>query len=802
MKYQKSSSFLAIILSLLIVAMSVHATTLPTTITPDNLVLRDQYGKIVATSLNVALINNTDGYVQLARVLTESGTTFPTSPAVGYLYYRTDLQALYIYTGITWVTAMTATLPPGTISYNDLSDKPDMGVFLLENGTNVLTSNWNVGSYGIYGLTYVTSTLLTTSLLNVTSNFYGAGSFWWNNQNRTDVLANPTSPYSYIIDVSGSTYRMKNGSDGQISYQSTNVTRVEQFALGNMTFGTLYLKQVQHNSSLTVPANVMVIEDYQGVLTYRTASMAQHIPASSTDNITGSYIYLGSLTSDPVSLVVGEMWYNSVSEQFKAYNGSIIVLSSGATGPAGPAGTANGLPYSYLIFNNATSNYMVNGTTGSVDYQSTNATKVWTFAIVNASSGGAVCGKAGTYTLSGAIQIASDANVVISGEGEATILNAGSGAGAKVFEIIDGATHGFDGRYVTIENMQIQATNGYGIFCDNSAHATETYGETPWFTLQNLLFTNIKYGMRINTPYKMQVSHIRMRMANGVSNSIGIWLMTSALGNFHCGDSTFSDIYIDGSMGTNTTGILIDAVDSATSATVLNLIDFIGIQLISASGSGTGIWLNANDATKGNIQYINFIGIHAIEDYAAAIKVDGRVAWSGSYGQITNIHFRNFYISGSTNDYQMTGKDSWVYFDDGIFDDTSKAACINLTGVSSAGGYCAFFSNVELGNSGVGDIILLPGDGVTKAKFWGCRTYAKVWASGTSTGTGSEQEILHTLTFNNTGIAPTRVQISATENGAAMLYLTKASNSTCIFMNCTSGIDYTWTAWVDWAHEP
>ena len=282
MKYQKSSSFLAIILSLLIVAMSVHATTLPTTITPDNLVLRDQYGKIVATSLNVALINNTDGYVQLARVLTESGTTFPTSPAVGYLYYRTDLQALYIYTGITWVTAMTATLPPGTISYNDLSDKPDMGVFLLENGTNVLTSNWNVGSYGIYGLTYVTSTLLTTSLLNVTSNFYGAGSFWWNNQNRTDVLANPTSPYSYIIDVSGSTYRMKNGSDGQISYQSTNVTRVEQFALGNMTFGTLYLKQVQHNSSLTVPANVMVIEDYQGVLTYRTASMAQHIPACQT----------------------------------------------------------------------------------------------------------------------------------------------------------------------------------------------------------------------------------------------------------------------------------------------------------------------------------------------------------------------------------------------------------------------------------------------------------------------------------------------------------------------------------------
>jgi hypothetical protein len=60
-----------------------------------------------------------------------------------------------------------------------------------------------------------------------------------------------------------------------------------------MTFGTLYLKQVQHNSSLTVPANVMVIEDYQGVLTYRTASMAQHIPACPT-NVSSTF----TLTSD------------------------------------------------------------------------------------------------------------------------------------------------------------------------------------------------------------------------------------------------------------------------------------------------------------------------------------------------------------------------------------------------------------------------------------------------------------------------------------------------------------------------
>ena len=210
------------------------------------------------------------------------------------------------------------------------------------------------------------------------------------------------STFSYVIKTDGLGVYWMTDSTGHEAFWSDNQTLVEQFALGNLTSGTIYLMQVQHNSSLTIPANVLVIEDYQGVLTYRTASMAQHIPASSTDNITGSYIYLGSLPSDPVSLVVGEMWYNSVSEQFKCYNGSVIVLSSGATGPAGPAGTANGLPYSYLIFNNATATYMVNGTTGQVDYQSTNASNMINFAISNTTFGTVVL-QSGSHSISSAI---------------------------------------------------------------------------------------------------------------------------------------------------------------------------------------------------------------------------------------------------------------------------------------------------------------------------------------------------------------------------------------------------------------
>jgi len=52
--------------------------------------------------------------------------------------------------------------------------------------------------------------------LNVTSEVY------WNSLNRTDTLAYPEQAASYIIFKSGSTYRAKDGSDGQIDYSGTD----------------------------------------------------------------------------------------------------------------------------------------------------------------------------------------------------------------------------------------------------------------------------------------------------------------------------------------------------------------------------------------------------------------------------------------------------------------------------------------------------------------------------------------------------------------------------------------------------
>ena len=45
----------------------------------------------------------------------------------------------------------------------------------------------------------------------------------------------PTGTYTYVISVSGSNYQMKNGTTGQIYYQSTNAAQVANNAIGNLT---------------------------------------------------------------------------------------------------------------------------------------------------------------------------------------------------------------------------------------------------------------------------------------------------------------------------------------------------------------------------------------------------------------------------------------------------------------------------------------------------------------------------------------------------------------------------------------
>jgi hypothetical protein len=74
-------------------------------------------------------------------------------------------------------------------------------------------------------------------------------------------------PYSYLIDSNSTHYFMFNGTTKKLDNNpSTNRTYLETLAVGNLTAngGTVFLRDVQWNASITRPSNVQIFEFYQG----------------------------------------------------------------------------------------------------------------------------------------------------------------------------------------------------------------------------------------------------------------------------------------------------------------------------------------------------------------------------------------------------------------------------------------------------------------------------------------------------------------------------------------------------------
>lgn len=67
----------------------------------------------------------------------DSGTSFPTDPTTGELFFRTDSDKLFVYDGATWIETGTGGSSGGTGSGG-----PEDGVFYLND--TVVTSNYTV----------------------------------------------------------------------------------------------------------------------------------------------------------------------------------------------------------------------------------------------------------------------------------------------------------------------------------------------------------------------------------------------------------------------------------------------------------------------------------------------------------------------------------------------------------------------------------------------------------------------------------------------------------------------------------
>jgi len=256
-------------------------------------------GSLNATVLYAGILNASTNYVQTYRLLVENGTSFPSSPSSGYIFFRTDWNLLTFYNGTGWTNCTTGSVD-------------DLTVYLLKDGSRALTGNWNVGgSYGISGLTWLNTTNI---------NLYGSLYF---NQNQavnmtfwggTDFPASPIAgqpffrtdlsilyyyngtgwassaggaagpagadavvnglPFSYMIFVNSTATYMVNGTDGSIPYSSANASKVIQFALGNLTSGRTWQEKVLLKGNYTL-TNTIILQNYtwlelQGIVTLST----------------------------------------------------------------------------------------------------------------------------------------------------------------------------------------------------------------------------------------------------------------------------------------------------------------------------------------------------------------------------------------------------------------------------------------------------------------------------------------------------------------------------------------------------
>jgi len=94
-------------------------------------------------------------------------------------------------------------------------------------------------------------------------------------------------PYSFMIFREYGVYKARRGDTGEVQFEDPSKSVVIQNAINSLLQGgTVFLKEVQLPSGLSIPTNVLIVEDYQGVRSFYT-SRDVYPPAVET----ASYIF-------------------------------------------------------------------------------------------------------------------------------------------------------------------------------------------------------------------------------------------------------------------------------------------------------------------------------------------------------------------------------------------------------------------------------------------------------------------------------------------------------------------------------
>ncbi|MCJ7767804.1 hypothetical protein MUP79_05400 [Candidatus Bathyarchaeota archaeon] len=188
-------------------------------------------GSLNATVLYAGILNASTNYVQTYRLLVENGTSFPSSPSSGYIFFRTDWNLLTFYNGSAWTNCTTGSVD-------------DLTVYLLKDGSRALTGNWNVGgSYGVYGATWLNATQMN------------AYTFYLDGQPLGWV-----QPYSFLIDYNASSglYRSWHGANSTLASQSSNASAVINNAFGNLTSGRTWQETVFLKGNFSIDSPLLI----------------------------------------------------------------------------------------------------------------------------------------------------------------------------------------------------------------------------------------------------------------------------------------------------------------------------------------------------------------------------------------------------------------------------------------------------------------------------------------------------------------------------------------------------------------
>lgn len=115
----------------------------------------------------------------------------------------------------------------------------------------------------------------------------------------------------------------------------------------------------------------------------------------------------------------------------------------------------NSNPYSYVVWSDGTNYYLGNGTTGHVDFQSTNASLILEYFFAYTPTGGSLFVKSGSYTDIHVLLPTATGTWMIKGEGkENTILN-----GLENLTVIDSQSSSWDAtRVLILEDVSIYMT--------------------------------------------------------------------------------------------------------------------------------------------------------------------------------------------------------------------------------------------------------------------------------------------------------------------------------------------------------